>query len=441
MAPHGFLRLPHEIWHYIYQEYFILENGYAFQPGSGKLAAADGQPLDLALMSTCWFIASETKKLPLKHNVVSFISGLRHVLRNSQRVQRPRTGRYLDAVLWGDNWRTRYEVSQAVKCTLRLVAQQLETSSEGHWIQSLEGWSGDREGLLDFLDEFYDPWDIPSWSELESMGQRFEDDDKWSRLQFWEVFQIRNAVAYRSKHRFSAAAVAIHNPRLRIEHRVSMLSHILQAGDIFFDTHMFKLRAEDPDRDGSKIGTSNVFRELSHWFVEALATVDGSMPPGSSSLVVDGEPVVDLCSEMFQHSVQRDAAFFIALERCFPRLVTRHDPTLLTNIGGRAVEALMHLVNETSVVRCNFYPGQMWDVDKFVKYFKGHEGDTESGIMDLYNKYHARERFEFELPIHLSSWLDLLMDNHESREILTSRDRREAGINRRYLPRHYGSRA
>ncbi|CAG7554704.1 unnamed protein product [Fusarium equiseti] len=72
MAPCSFLSLPHEIRHNIYREYFALKNGYAFQPGPGKLAAFDGEPLDLALMYTCRFIASETKDMPLAHNTISF---------------------------------------------------------------------------------------------------------------------------------------------------------------------------------------------------------------------------------------------------------------------------------------------------------------------------------------------------------------------------------
>lgn len=78
MAPRTFLSLPHELRHMIYREYFTLDKGYAFQPGSGgqlgsgKLGTFDGEPLDLALMYTCRFIASETKGMPLTCNTISF---------------------------------------------------------------------------------------------------------------------------------------------------------------------------------------------------------------------------------------------------------------------------------------------------------------------------------------------------------------------------------
>ncbi|KAF4443325.1 hypothetical protein FACUT_1382 [Fusarium acutatum] len=547
MVPGRFLSLPHEIRQLIYRAYFTLEDGYAFQPRSGKLAAVNGQPLDLALMYTCRLIASETKSLPLKHNLVSFstvydpewrswagrfdcllrtqyfmqehilvelgtlgyitpaiyeeirerfpwfVSKLQRVVRSPRQIRTIYSGRYLDGVVWDREWSLfytvtgrervfwgmsgpRYELSQAVKFALRLVAQQLETGPGSCLTQSRAGWQGDRKDLLDFLDECFEPWDIPSWSDLESMGQRLEDDDKWARLQLWELDAWEIAiVAYRSKYRFSAAAVAIRflrhlplskrlslraillredhiavgfqechtnglipflqeNPRLRVEHRVSMLTNILQAANIFDNAYLFDLRAEGPDYERANILGNSVFRELSHWSVETLATLDAGMPTGSYSMIIDGELAMDLCSDIFQQTVQRDGAFFTALETCFPQMLDRHEAHMFDYLDSRAVEALALLTNETSILRCNFYPGQVWSADRFVKDFQGHNGATENGRYELYKKYSTRENFEFDPPIHLSSWQDLMMDNCESREILTDRDRREAGIDPRDLP-------
>ncbi|KAF5613598.1 uncharacterized protein FSUBG_807 [Fusarium subglutinans] len=491
MASRRLLSLPHEIRHLIYQAYFTLDGGYAFQPGSGKLAAADGQPLDLALMYTCQLIASETKNLPLKHNVVSFstvyhpewrswagrfdyllrtqyfmqthilvelgslgyvtpaiyeeigrefpwfVPKLQQAVRSPEQFRTVYSGRYLDEVARGREWKVyrtvtsrervfwgtsgpRYELSQAVKFALRLVAQKLETCPGSRSAQSIVGWQGDRKDLLDFLDECFEPWDIPSWSDLEAMGQRLGDEEKWDRLQLWEVDRWgRFTVAHRSKYRFSAAAVAIRflrhlplskrlslraiilredhiavglqerhsngfipflqeNPRLRIEHRVSMLTNILQAANIFDDAYLYKMQADESDeRDKNFLG-NHVFRELSHWSVKALATLD-------------------------------------------------------------AVKALAVLTNESSILRCNFNPGQVWSADKFIKDFQGHDGATKRGRSELYQKYNTRENFGYAPPIPLSRWEDLMMDNCESREILTHRDRREAGIAAQDLPPDYGN--
>ena len=72
MAPRSFLSLPYELRHMIYREYFTFDNGYAYLPGPGKLGTFDGKPLDLDLMYTCRFIASETKDMPLTSNTIYF---------------------------------------------------------------------------------------------------------------------------------------------------------------------------------------------------------------------------------------------------------------------------------------------------------------------------------------------------------------------------------
>ncbi|KAF5700228.1 hypothetical protein FMUND_14415 [Fusarium mundagurra] len=554
MASREFLLLPNEIRHLIYKAYFTLEDGYAFQSGSGKLAAADGQPLDLALMYTCRLIASETKNLPLELNVVSFstvyhpewrrwagrfdyllrtqhlmqthilavlgnsghitpaiyeevgerfpwfVAALKDVVNDPQRIIHTIIpDRYLDGVACYREWSlyrttvprdrvfqgttgSRYEITHAVKFTLRLVAQQLQIKSGsdlGEFLVGWRGWKGDRQDLIDFLDECYEPWDMPSWSDLESMGRRLEDDDKWSRLQLWEVDDWKMATAaYRSKYRFSAAAVAIRflrhlplgkrlslramllredhiavgfqechsnglipflqeNPRLRVEHRVSMLTNIIQAASMLHDVYLFILR---PEEQRPSINGNWVFQKVSDWSVEALATVDAGMPTGFYSLIIDGEPAINLCSEVFQQSVQRSRAFFIAVETCFPRLLERHSLTALSLRQRRAVEALTHLTHETSVIRCNFNPGQLWDIDRFVKDFEGLAIDTDGGLSELNHKYKTSEESKFHLPIPPSSWVDLMMDNWESREILTYRDRREAGMNPKDVPPIYGSR-
>ncbi|SCN92432.1 uncharacterized protein FFB20_12008 [Fusarium fujikuroi] len=72
MAPRSFLSLPWELRHGIYRFYFPTKQGYHFSPASGKLTAADGKPIDLALMYTCRLIAEETKEMPLLYNDICF---------------------------------------------------------------------------------------------------------------------------------------------------------------------------------------------------------------------------------------------------------------------------------------------------------------------------------------------------------------------------------
>lgn len=542
MAPREFLRLPHEIRHNIYRAYFTLNDGYVYQPESDKLVAADGQPLDLALMYTCRFVASETKDLPLRHNVVTFstvyrpewrswaarfdyllrvqllmqsrllielggsgfitpniyaqiddnfpwfTSGLRHAVRNKRVQDDYDRGSYVHQVCRASEWRmfdtvtsrnrlfsgmngSRYETSQAIKFALRLVARGLGDDSNVHLARWLEGWQG-REGLLQFLDQCYEPWDMPPMSELELMGKRFGDDDVWLQLQDgWEKDRIPKCpVGYRSKHRFSATAIAIRflgnlptnkrgtmrelvlnedhiavghqechshglvalykeNPQLRIELRASLPNNILQASNMFCDAYEFQSKGQNLDRNGTHhITAPGTFKEVSRWSTEALATVDSGMPVASYSLVFCGEPCIDLCSEIFQQVIQRDAAFFIALEKCFPGLLYDYGSTFSFSIPRRALEALAHLANQTSVLRSNFHPGILWDVDKFVPELTGLQPDTIEGRKRLNGMLLAREKSRFDLPHPMPHWFHLIMENYECGEVPLRRELYEARL-------------
>ncbi|KAF5986259.1 hypothetical protein FBULB1_2481 [Fusarium bulbicola] len=531
MAPREFLHLPHEIRHNIYRAYFTLTDGYVYQPEYDKLVAADGQRLDLALMYTCRFIASETKDLPLQHNVVTFStvylpewrtwaarfdyllraqlmmqtrlliqlggsgfiapeiytqiedrfpwfkSGLEYAVMNEQSQYDQYRGGYVEQVCCSFGWSifdtvtsrddimppgmkgSRYETSQAVKFALRLVARGLTNDSNESLSRWLSGWEG-REGLLQFLDNSFEPWDIPTFSELESMGKRFDDDSLWSRLQEgWEGdCNAERPGSYRSKYRFSATAVAIRflnglpatklrsmkalvlnedhvavgyqechshglvalckeNPRLRIELRASLPTNLFLAANMMWDAEEFQRQARRLDLDGiHHLNPESLFETLSQWSTEALATVDAGMPAGSYSLVFCGQPCLDLCTDVFQHVVQRDAAFYMALQRCFPGLLDRHDRVFFSDLDRRAIEAFEHTVNQTSIMRCNFHPGHLWDVEKFVQDFAGRHYDNDQAGRELFDMLLERDTSRFDLPSTMPRWSDLMMENYECRD-------------------------
>lgn len=54
-----FRKLPPEIRNVIYREYFAVDGGYIYNFTSGKLRAANGQPIDFSLMFTCTLIGQE----------------------------------------------------------------------------------------------------------------------------------------------------------------------------------------------------------------------------------------------------------------------------------------------------------------------------------------------------------------------------------------------
>lgn len=273
MPQASFLTLPYELRYEIYQHYFTLDHGYTFQPGPGKLATSDARPLDLALMYTCRLIAAETKDLPLRFNPVFFSTvyhpewsawaGRFHYQLDLQlslqsnllvrmahhltpdmcslitikfpgfmamltRTEEPvprvtrhkeesyfglRTYRCLDSYSTGQSrWEWYHEntclVSQAVTYALRLLAQ-----SHGPELTQLINKELPRreatQDILEFLDKCYDPWAIPSYSELAAMGFELSDDDVWDSMDGWYKKPYDDGPRYRERFRFSAAAVAI----------------------------------------------------------------------------------------------------------------------------------------------------------------------------------------------------------------------------------------
>ncbi|KAM6527693.1 hypothetical protein FALCPG4_008742 [Fusarium falciforme] len=229
MSPASIFTLPYELRYDIYQHYFTLDDGYVFQPGSGKLAAADGRQLDLALISTCRLIAKEAKDPPLRFNTVSFstvyhpqwsawaarfhyqldlqasmrsdllLSMVRQVTpdmysqialkfprfvpmlkdaRERPALQAP--FRYNSEFKFNlgvhrclsegqrqwSGWRESASmINQAVVYTLRLI-----TETQGQRVAAWVEEEAVTHDILGFLDKTYEPWDIPSKSTLTAMG-------------------------------------------------------------------------------------------------------------------------------------------------------------------------------------------------------------------------------------------------------------------------------
>ncbi|VUC29547.1 unnamed protein product [Clonostachys rosea] len=71
----SFHHLPPELRVRVYKEYFTQEGGYHYNHDTGRLTLADGNPIDLALVSTSRLIAQETRHLPLSLNTINFSTG------------------------------------------------------------------------------------------------------------------------------------------------------------------------------------------------------------------------------------------------------------------------------------------------------------------------------------------------------------------------------
>ncbi|KAL4727798.1 hypothetical protein ACLX1H_004487 [Fusarium chlamydosporum] len=514
MAPSPFLSLPWELRHKIYREYFTIDNGYAFQPGPGKLAAFNGKPLDLSLVYTCRFIASETKHMPLALNAISFSTVyhpewrawagrfdylLRHqeqercvllfhlfrfitpemfseiekrffwfppVLRES--VERNNGLRWplLNGVsgywpfcpflkrLRNPFHGTSPSISSiysAIDFTLRLLAQGSYSNPELiREIQNAMEHFRIPTGLTGFLDQTFAPWDVPDWDDLDRVGKRLFDDEQWRSVCEWQS-QIFNRSKFKARFRFSATSVAIRflkhlpldqrlcireldiledgvavgqqerhsfglipfcqeNPQLKISLQLSMLKHVFQAvnleshgsqHDIFGIAHISNNAA-------LARACSGAFETVENWLVEAMALADAGMPEGSFTLTLDGEPCIDLCTDVFQEVILWKVSMQQAADRQFSWLPETAQPDWLSKtVNPYSISAFEHLVNQTSILRSNFHPGKMWNIDKLIA--DRHEYDRLQWEKDLFEP----PRYRVKASAHWLPLRTLLIENYD----------------------------
>ncbi|KAJ4142818.1 hypothetical protein NW754_010257 [Fusarium falciforme] len=516
MPPASIFTLPYELRYEIYKHYFTLDDGYAFQPGPGKLATSDRRPLDLALMYTCRLMAEETKDLPLRFNTVSFSTvyhpersawaGRFHyqldlqlslqsnlLVRMAHRLTPdmrslitlkfpgfmpmltrteepvPRTTRHkeqsyfelgtyrcLNNLSTGQlRWEWYHEntclVSQTITYALRLLAQ-----SHGPELTQLINKELPRreatQDILEFLDKCYEPWAIPSQSVLATTGLELSDDRVWDRMNRWHKEDYEKQ-RYREKFRFSAAAVAIRflnslsihkrlqlrkmvlredraaiaqqerharglipfckeNPRLRIERRVDVLNAIFQKSELSLMSSV-PISSRDEPNIRYELSSHWITETVANWLLEGLATVDAGMPADAFTLVLDSGPATDLCSDVFHNVVHRRLAWQTALERCYSQgILAPPSPDnpeyTYCNVSQDLWQALDHLTNQTSVLRCNFNPGRPWNVDKIF---------NECSTWDIHkwrlSWSHSSDPRHYNVLPPLPDWGDTLRENFE----------------------------
>ncbi|KAK1762128.1 hypothetical protein QBC33DRAFT_462101, partial [Phialemonium atrogriseum] len=232
-----------------------------------------------------------------------------------------------------------------------------------------------------------EPWAIPTEDYLTDLDYAFD-----GRPGSWDYFDG-------SKYRFSAAAAAIEflrslqknrrvqirkillqedhqavsnpachaqglipfcqeNPLLRVERRVNLWRNV-------FLGHVWHSRqVHDPEDISPADIAWDVTAHVAEWIVEALTLISAGMPAGSFTMVLDGEPAPGRCSEIFQTILQRDVAWQSALDECYarellptPSSYQRRSNTCYTFED--FPQAVRDIVNNTSLVRCNFDPGEL----------------------------------------------------------------------------------
>lgn len=197
------------------------------------------------------------------------------------------------------------------------------------------------------------------------------------------------------------------NPNLRIKRRVSLFHNAFHDVPGIPDLVSLVEKVRDED---IPLTTQYITRCLSGWLLEELDAVDAGMPSASFTLVLDGEPDVNTCSDIFQQVVHRDIAWEMAYRQ---RLAAGDSPPFFFKDGfvkEGFPEAMEHLINQTSVLRCNFHPGQFWDTDRIHKLTE----ELSSVPLFLWRAELVRAQpSDIHLPPPLPEWRELLLESFD----------------------------
>ncbi|KDN68579.1 hypothetical protein CSUB01_10601 [Colletotrichum sublineola] len=123
------------------------------------------------------------------------------------------------------------------------------------------------------------------------------------------------AVAFPESHGRGFIPFCRENPLLRVERRVNIWRNVFQSHYPFYlpaqHQYMRNLGNETP------LDSATITCSVSSWITEARALIPSGMPESSYLLVLDGNPVPQLCTRIFQSIVQRDVAWQSAWTECW----------------------------------------------------------------------------------------------------------------------------
>ncbi|KAH9240111.1 hypothetical protein K456DRAFT_48164 [Colletotrichum gloeosporioides 23] len=219
----------------------------------------------------------------------------------------------------------------------------------------------------------------------------------------------RTAVACPERHALGLIQFCRQNPLLKIERRVQLWSNALQDEGYFHSMTKYVLR------DEWRIQSAQITQSIWKWVQEALALAPAGMPDNSFSLILDGQPLPNLATQMFQAVVQRDIAWQRAWEESLDRgvasLPSVQDFGLWYHLypGHRfkhLSRAMEDMAQQKSVVQCNFDVGKAWDVENIIQ---EHKDWTAQQWAERWPVDYDPASWETESP--LSSWRSLLEED------------------------------
>ncbi|KAF4468516.1 hypothetical protein FALBO_4597 [Fusarium albosuccineum] len=338
--------------------------------------------------------------------------------------------------IWGT---TKSSISSAVDLVLRLLAEKHPADFAQVIDEVLPGWT-DSHSPDEFFGLTFDHWAIPSLSEVIQIADQLQAHDLCGWLGYWHHGRGQEGIGYRFREKFcfSAAAVAIRfldrlpkhqrlhirnivinedrtavgfpqghilglipfckeNPRLRLQQRVNLWRTILLKAETPdpLDVRMILETNDDgfpPEYENRGLEPFRVYTALASWGFQTMEVMDEGMPAGSFSFVLDGEPDMNLSSDLFDRVVHRDIAWMKSYLKCLSQGLVPH-PNQDQYIPGFAtyIRGVEHLISGPSFVQSNFNLGQPWDYEKLMVEHQ------EPSLSVWQEKQRNREPVEFDV--------------------------------------------
>ncbi|TIC93696.1 hypothetical protein CH35J_009698 [Colletotrichum higginsianum] len=230
------------------------------------------------------------------------------------------------------------------------------------------------------------------------------------------LLEDKQAAPFQESHGLGLIPFCKENPLLRIERRVSLWNNAFHESRS--STFLFETPQDQYERlirlDKNSLDSSLVTASVAPWIMEALALAPAGMPASSFSLLLDGNPLPQLCTSIFQSVVQRDLCWQSAMLEAVKHNGISDDGTMLYFMSGSdkgefgwkgLPQAMKDIASGNSIVRFNFDIGEPLDPTRLV--FE-HQNWTWGTWIE---KWHERDIMCWETEPPLPSWRDILKEN------------------------------
>jgi hypothetical protein len=249
------------------------------------------------------------------------------------------------------------------------------------WTMDGDAWRCDP---IEVVKAHSPSWSIPGSEEASRLWSLVSPVPQSRRTQFYDDFGTR--------FRYSAASLSIRflqsNPtitlfRMRkivlLEDYMSLTNSPSHAqGLVRFCrlnriVNLWRAGISPDDKPGDPLRTSIISKAFGRWILEALELRKRGMPVGSFRLLLDGDPILEKASQIFE-AVKGDVARQVALDLCYERnILPRPSWFERRRRFGYQWEGLPQAITDlqngeyASFIECNFDLGAAYDPERLIE--------------------------------------------------------------------------